>query len=85
MVALYAYVYDSEVRSITFITTLAIGQTIEIKLSHTYSFYGFYVGKSTFVSVPKTHRKQWCFGLWPYFGGDLPAPHEMFINLVRIK
>lgn len=36
------------------------------------------------VTLPYSAKPTWGYFLFPYFGGNAPAPHEMFINLKRL-
>ena len=36
------------------------------------------------ISMPYTAKPTWGYYLFPYFGGNAPAPNDMFINLKRL-
>lgn len=36
------------------------------------------------IKMPYSAKPSWGYFLFPFFGGNAPAPHEMFINLKRV-
>lgn len=55
----------------------------DIESAYVYVFYG--KGYSHTVRVPKQPDKVWFkYLLWPYFGGNIPAPHDMVLYMERL-
>ncbi|HUR12571.1 MAG TPA: hypothetical protein VM012_14445 [Flavitalea sp.] len=79
---IYAYTYIEGERSIEWLTTIDIGRqylcTISVKQSH----YLFTIdGRQWRVSRSSTMPVASGYHLYPYFGGDETAPHEVHIFL----
>lgn len=82
-IGLYAYTYDEGVRSIKHLWDIDLLQTVILQLDHHYDRYYFSCNGDV-REVKKNHRKQWCWGLNPYFGGNAPAPHKIEIVVSEI-
>lgn len=83
LIELLAYCYVDKQRIIKPLTSCEIGKDYELKLWASDNIYSFSVWdgdkKSFFgyVTVTYAHRKRLQYGLWPYFGGNRQAPHDM--------
>jgi len=90
VVELMVYCYVNKERIIKPLATCDINKGYELKL-HTsdgiYSFSVSEVGRNTYAgyaTVRYKHRKNLQYGLWPYFGGNQKAPHEITIQLSEL-
>ena len=84
---LYSYVYNDSIRSFKQIAIVPIGKEIDcdIAVDTAHKQYLFSInGKTT--SMPRTASSPKIFGykLFPYFGGDEPAPHKVTIKVAEI-
>ncbi|HEX2533673.1 MAG TPA: hypothetical protein VHK69_08055 [Chitinophagaceae bacterium] len=77
---LYAYVYNNGVRASKELGTMAIGAEAECAIRVTEAGYGFMLNGTETVlpRASKTPRARG-YQLYPYFGGDEPAPHDVSI------
>jgi hypothetical protein len=82
-VDLYAYCYVDSIRNSRLLTTVDIGEPIELSIRPENGQYLFGVNGETICSM-----KRGCTGagisgyqLYPYFGGDETAPHEIRIYI----
>lgn len=77
---LYAYVYNNGMRVDKEITTIPLGQEIACSIKTTATHYIFSVGDAT-EQLPRMSTSALAKGyqLYPYFGGDELAPHEVTI------
>lgn len=77
---LYAYVYNNGTRTDKEITTIPLGQEIVCNIKATATHYIFSVGNVT-EQLPRMSTSPLAKGyqLYPYFGGDETAPHEVRI------
>jgi hypothetical protein len=81
-IELYAYCYTDSVRSDSLLGTAAINTPVELNIgvaAHRYLFT--YNGKT--ITVPRhcTTDSIQGYQLYPYFGGDEAAPHEMHVYI----
>jgi hypothetical protein len=84
-----AYCYVEGKRIIESVALCEVGQLYRFKLNITATEYMFSVfdlagGASNLIGqtiIAKRHSKKLQYGLWPYFGGNRPAPHYMTILL----
>ncbi len=77
---LYAYVYNDGVLQTEEITVISVGAEYQCSIRVTSDQYQFSVNNST-VSLPRsatTHSGDG-YKLYPYFGGDETAPHDIRI------
>jgi hypothetical protein len=81
---IWAYVYSNGERKFDFITSVPLNSPSTYEISFTTSEYTFQVNDAT-VSLPR-HCTDEAHGykLYPYFGGDEPAPHEVTIEIEDI-
>lgn len=79
---LFAYVYNNAVQSAAFITTVAISQENTCSISVQGSQYVFTVN-GVQVTMPRASTTETAAGyrLYPYFGGDEMAPHDIHIRI----
>ena len=82
---LYAYVYNEGVVNKTALTTVAIGAENRCSISISGTNYIFSVNE-TKVSVPRKSTMPAAKGylLYPYFGGDETAPHNITIQIKNL-
>lgn len=82
-----AYCYADGKRIIEDVAFCEVGRAYRLKLNITATEYMFSVfdltgGASNLIGqtiVARRHSKKLQYGLWPYFGGNYPAPHYMTI------
>ena len=79
---LYAYVYNAGAILSKEITQVAIGSEIQCSIEISSTNYIFKVNNSSEV-LPRaaTTVKAKGYRLYPYFGGDEPAPHDISIQI----
>jgi hypothetical protein len=77
---LFGYVYNDSLRTITPITTVAINTTLQCSIATTANSYIFMVNNTQLI-MPRTATTPRALGykLFPYFGGDEPAPQRVKI------
>ena len=82
---LYAYAYNNGVRASQEITTVSIGTDISCSISVSGNLYLFTVNNST-VSLSRANSTATASGyrLYPYFGGDEVAPHNIRIQIKNL-
>ncbi len=86
-IQLVSYVYVNKVRiPETIIATVLPNETIHCSLILSGNRCIFKTDKDDSLSKIITIKKSWFgFRLWPYFGGPIPAPYAMLINLEFTK
>lgn len=88
-IELLAYCYVSGRRSIKPLCFVEIGKEYDLYLKVLSTCYYFEVKERGglavlgFQWIDHFHNKRLKYGLWPYFGGDQVAPHEMKIQIER--
>lgn len=88
-IELLAYCYIGGRRAIKPLCQVEIGKEYELYLKVLATCYYFEVKESGssvvlgFEWVNHFHDKKFKFGLWPYFGGQAVAPHEMKIQIEK--
>ncbi|MGC1242802.1 MAG: hypothetical protein WA874_14520 [Chryseosolibacter sp.] len=81
----WAYAYVNGDRKMTFIRNVALDSTATYELQFTNSTYTFRVDEVV-VSLPRHCAGQAKgYKLYPYFGGDEPAPHAIRIDIEEVK
>ena len=84
---LYAYVYDDGVRKSKLIRNLDLNTEYVLTLVDEGKNWLFSVDDSwstpSEVRIDKKHDFKIGYKLWPYFGGNNPAPHNMSINMSK--
>ena len=82
---IWAYAYVGGHREMSFIKTVGINTTSLYELQFTDSTYTFRVDDSV-VSLPRQCREQARgYKLYPYFGGDEAAPHDIRICIQDLE
>jgi hypothetical protein len=86
---LWAYCYNSGQRLATYITSVELNKQYQLYINAHETNHEFIVKcdnkiKAT-VKVPKSSKIKFGYKLWPYFGGNNPAPHNINIKLVKIN
>jgi hypothetical protein len=90
LVELLAYCYVNKERLIKPIATCEIGKEYQLKMFVGNGLYSLCVWDQVsetyagYVTVRYTHRKKLQYGLWPFFGGNRSAPHEIKIELQKL-
>lgn len=81
-VALYAYCYADGIRSITPLASVDINKEYFCSIKLTHNNYEFTVADSSNI-ISRTSYGSIAIGhhLYPYFGGDETAPHDIYIFL----
>lgn len=77
---LFAYVYNNAVRSFVFIKSVNLLQAIHCAIKINGNKYLFTVD-GTSIEMPRTASVADGYKLFPYFGGDEFAPHEIRIRI----
>ena len=86
---LYAYTYVNGVRAFTKVCECVANHSYVCQLRVHDNYYTFtvFVQKTSeeigFCSVEKRHQKKIAWLLGPFFGGTLPAPHNMTLKLSK--
>lgn len=82
---LYAYVYDQAVLAIQELGIVQIGAEITCSIVISATSYVFSAGDKS-IQVPRTSSTPTAIGykLFPYFGGDEPAPHRITIRIKEL-
>jgi hypothetical protein len=82
---IWAYAYINTERKYTFITAVALNTANAYELSFTSDSYVFKVN-DTKVKLPRSCQNEANgYKLYPYFGGDETAPHQITIRIEDIK
>jgi hypothetical protein len=79
-IELYAYCYDDSIRNNKLLGTLTIGNVADLTISvqpHQYVFE--YDGKKTIMDRHCVSDSIQGYQLYPYFGGDETAPHDVHV------
>jgi hypothetical protein len=78
MIELYAYCYTGSVRKNVLLGTTAIGTPADLGISVQPNQYQFFYN-GTITTVPRhcTNNSAQGYKLYPYFGGDETAPHDI--------
>jgi hypothetical protein len=79
---IHAYVYSSSLRSSKFIDTVKLNQKYQYQISVNKSQYEFRLN-GKLVTLPRGCSSTFATGykLYPYFGGDEVAPHQIQITV----
>jgi len=87
-IQLWAYYYNDTQRYNTYITSLELNKPYQLYLNALESYYEFLVEHDYAVvariKVPRKNKKTIGYNLWPYFGGNNSAPHDIKIQMVKI-
>jgi hypothetical protein len=84
-VELYAYWYNDSTRHHQFLDNVSIGQTVELAIKALPQQYQFSIKKATYL-FPRNCSSTLVNGylLYPYFGGDETAPHDIRIRIKEL-
>ena len=77
---LFAYVYANGNRSITYMTSVRIGKEIPCSITATKDKYIFWANNVSLVMKRECYNNE-RFLLYPFFGGDERAPHQITIKV----
>lgn len=77
---LFAYVYSNGKRSITYMTSAIIGREIDCSISAVQNKYIFRIN-DVFCTQERVCNENDRFMLYPFFGGDERAPHNIAIKI----
>ena len=82
---LYAYAYNKGVRESQEITPVTIGTEVSCSISVSRYLYTFTVNNVS-VTLPRANSTSSASGyqLYPYFGGDEVAPHNIYISIKHL-
>jgi hypothetical protein len=84
-IELHAYCYADGKRSSKLLTTVGIGQEIELAMGIEPGKYVFTVkGKKEYMQRSCTDDEAQAYQLFPYFGGDEVAPHDVHIFIKQL-
>ena len=77
----YAYTYVNGSRHESFIGVVKIGQFNRYVLSIHKDYYQFQLNNEEPLNMPRGSvcERGMYYKLWPYFGGSVPAPHDIHI------
>ena len=80
---LLGYIYNDTVRSFELIKTVSINTTINCSIKINGNKYVFTVD-GTSIEMPRTATTASGYQLYPYFGGDEVAPHDIKIEIKHL-
>lgn len=82
---IHAYTYMDEVRMSEYIGTVTLNESHQYRLSMTDDTYVFQLDDLPVVEMPRSKPcdKGIYYMMWPYFGGDEVAPHDIEIKILR--
>ena len=81
---IYAYCYVNGDRIESFLGTVGLNETASYRLELTDKHYVFtFAGQQTEIQRGSTCEIGGYMMLWPFFGGQLPAPHDITILIHR--
>lgn len=83
---IYAYCYVNGARIEQYIGTVEIGEKNKYALRCMPAYYEFRLNNQDAIRIERgtTCDKGFYYMLWPYFGGAIPAPHDITITIERI-
>ena len=84
---IYAYCYVNNQRVEQFVGVVNINETNKYKIEVSHNKYTFRLNSLDPVEIDRgnTCERGVYYMLWPYFGGGVPAPHDVNISLRIIK
>ena len=84
-IEIHAYWYNDSIRSNEFLDAVSIGDTAELAIKVLPRQYGFEINNNTHV-FPRhcTAPGMEGYQLYPYFGGDETAPHDIRIRIKEL-
>ena len=83
---IYAYTYVQGERQEAFVGTVEINSVNTYSIELTNDSYLFYLNNYEPVVMPRESNcdRGVYYMLWPYFGGQIPAPHDINISIAFI-
>jgi hypothetical protein len=78
---IYAYCYSKGVAKNKYITSISLNKVYNYKIQKLHNRYIFYLAGKT-VEMERNPKDGGGYLLFPYFGGDSPAPHNVTIKLL---
>lgn len=87
-IILHTYCYINGKRTWSELARIKTENLYRISIEDSGIYYEFKiiddVGRVTQKSVEKPITYRFGYNLWPFFGGDEPAPHDMYIELKKV-
>ena len=83
LILVHSYIYDNGRRTIEPMVWVPIGSSTSMSIIPGPD--GGYTMRAAHVVKHIDIRPKWGYKLWPYFGGQNVAPHDIKINLENIK
>jgi hypothetical protein len=86
-IEIFAYCYQNGQRMESYVGTVEIDETnlYQIQLTENEYIFSLNQEKSVIIQRGNVCDKGTYYFLWPYFGGSLPAPHEINIEIELIR
>ena len=83
---IFAYCYVNGARIEQYIGTVAIGKKNKYTVRCLAGYYEFKLNNQEIVKIERgtTCDKGFYYMLWPYFGGAIPAPHDITVLIERV-
>lgn len=79
---IFAYVYDKGKRKAEFITVVPVGEYVHYEISNNQQGYLFKVNETEKqITTSSSCTGTANYMLWPYFGGDETAPHDITLKV----
>lgn len=80
---IYAYCYVNGERKEAFVGTAELNRYHKFELSMEDDFYVFRLNQEAAVYIKRGNvcRSGIYYKMWPYFGGSIPAPHDVHISI----
>jgi hypothetical protein len=85
---IYAYCYVDGNRVEEYIGTVGINEVNRYEIEITADYYVFYINGENIVQIRRSDKvcsKGVYYMLYPYFGGSVPAPHDIQIDLAIVR
>ena len=84
-IELHGYIYVNGERKSKYLESISLNTDVELSISLSENTYVFLVnGKQTIMPRQCDAEKIDGYQLYPYFGGDETAPHEMYIFIKEL-
>lgn len=81
-IGLYVYCYRNKERTFYLLDSVAINVPVKLSIQIQEKWYTFRINDGASTAIYKTHSKPLAYWLSPYFGGNQPAPHTIYLDLV---
>lgn len=82
---IWAYAYVRSERKYKFIDTVEINKKYKYEIAFTDSAYVFSVNNTSITLARSCSNMAGGYKLYPYFGGDEPAPHDITIHIGDVE